>query len=161
MQPLGKTRSRPCGNRGARQYHSDRTHERRGGLGGSSRKTIGSLVVRSDKTWYHIHPTTRVTLRSWNLGLGAGCSPRPASGKPPRHITRGRSGSERFRSSCRTFPNPITYGSSVNQSKSDLHSFSWPSRLLFLRCRMGCQRSGHKFVSHAEQVPQHIGTDPR
>jgi hypothetical protein len=59
MQPLGKTRSRPWENRGARQYHSDRTHERRGGFGGSSRKTIGSLVVRSDKTCYHIHPTTR------------------------------------------------------------------------------------------------------
>jgi hypothetical protein len=88
MQPLGKTRSRPWENRGARQYHSDRTHERRGGLGGFSRKTIGALVVREDKTWYHTHPTTRVTPRSSNLELSAGRSPRQLVGSCKR-ISRG------------------------------------------------------------------------
>jgi|ERR1700721_3741538 len=86
MQPLGKTRSRPWESRGARQYHSDRTHERRGRLGGSSRKTIGALVVREDKTWYHTHPTTRVTLESRIEGRALSQTP---CGKLPKHITRG------------------------------------------------------------------------
>src|SRR5580658_3529537 len=100
MQPLGKTRSRPWENWGARQYHSDRTHRRRGGFGGSSRKTIGSLVVRSDKTWYHLHPTTRATLRSWNLGLNAASSHKRLVGSCLRISRGGRGGSDRFRSSC-------------------------------------------------------------
>src|SRR5277367_679707 len=100
MQPLGKTRSRPWESRGARQYHSDRTHERRGGFGGSSRKTIGSLVVRADKTWYHSHPTTRVTLRSLESRIECRSLSQTPCEKLPTHITRRRrGGSDRFRSS--------------------------------------------------------------
>lgn len=89
MQPLGKTRSRRWENAGARQYHRDRTHERRGGLGGSSRKTIGSLVVRADKTWYHSHPTTRVTLRSLESRIEGRALSQTPCGRLPKHITRG------------------------------------------------------------------------
>jgi hypothetical protein len=102
MQPLGKTRSRPWEIAGARQYHRDRTHGRRGGFGGSSRKTIGSLVVRADKTWYHSHPTTRVTLRSLESRIECRSLSQTPCGKLPTHITRRRrGGSDRFRSSCR------------------------------------------------------------
>jgi hypothetical protein len=47
----------------------------------------------------------------------------------------------------------------ARHSESDFYSFSWIELSALLRWRTRCGDAGHKLVSHAEQVPQDIGSD--
>ena len=53
----------------------------------------------------------------------------------------------------------ITSGLPVNHSESDFYSFSRIELSAPPHWRTGCGTSGHKLVSHAEQVPEDIGSD--
>jgi len=56
---------------------------------------------------------------------------------------------------------PITEECPVNQSGSDSHLSSWCELSAPPRWRTRWYVGGHKLVSHAEQVPQHVGIDAR